>query len=137
MTLNQIDVFGTILYSPQGRFLAVRGRHSQKWSFPKGHPEGNESDLECALRETWEETGVRLPSQYHTELTLGTGRYYVYYVDSEPTASIQDANEIQTTAWMTASQLNRADHNVDVSWFLRYHAKKVRSVKPANPTLLL
>lgn len=136
MTLNQIDVFGTILYSPQGRFLAVRGAKSQKWSFPKGHPEGNETELECALRETREETGLTLPSNYHSQITLGTGRYFVYYVDSEPQTTIQDTQEVQSTAWLTAGQLNRAQHNVDVSWFLRYHAKKVRGTTPNNPTLL-
>lgn len=28
------------------------------WSFPKGHPERNESDLEAANRELYEETGL-------------------------------------------------------------------------------
>ena len=28
------------------------------WTFPKGHKEANESDLEAARRELWEETGI-------------------------------------------------------------------------------
>jgi 8-oxo-dGTP diphosphatase len=29
------------------------------WTFPKGKAEGDESDEACALREVWEETGLR------------------------------------------------------------------------------
>ena len=34
-----------------------RGGH---WTLPKGHPEGTETDLECAKRELFEETGLSL-----------------------------------------------------------------------------
>jgi bis(5'-nucleosidyl)-tetraphosphatase len=34
-------------------------KHPKRWDLPKGHIEAGESDLDCALRETWEETGIR------------------------------------------------------------------------------
>lgn len=49
-------------------FLIVRGepiesfllmRHPTRWDLPKGHVDGDETDLECALRELVEETGIR------------------------------------------------------------------------------
>jgi predicted NUDIX family NTP pyrophosphohydrolase len=58
---------GTLLYreGPQGlEVLLVHpsgtyNRHAP-WSIPKGLPDSDEADLEAtALRETWEETGVR------------------------------------------------------------------------------
>jgi bis(5'-nucleosidyl)-tetraphosphatase len=48
-------------------FLIVRGepireflmmRHADRWDLPKGHVDPGESELECALRELREETGI-------------------------------------------------------------------------------
>jgi len=33
-------------------------RHADRWDLPKGHVDPGESDLECALREFEEETGI-------------------------------------------------------------------------------
>jgi len=49
-------VYGTIIVSPDDKFLVVKGRQTGKWSFPKGHSYLEETELECALRETYEET---------------------------------------------------------------------------------
>ncbi len=57
-------VYGTICISNEGRVLLVRGRLSGKWSFPKGHMEPFESGNECALRELFEETGIREMSNF-------------------------------------------------------------------------
>jgi bis(5'-nucleosidyl)-tetraphosphatase len=48
-------------------FLIVRGdpvrefllmRHADRWDLPKGHVDPGESEIECALRELNEETGI-------------------------------------------------------------------------------
>lgn len=48
-------------------FLMVRGepiqefllmRHADRWDLPKGHVDPGETEMECALRELWEETGI-------------------------------------------------------------------------------
>ena len=48
-------------------FLIVRGepisefllmKHKSRWDLPKGHVDPGETDLECALRELEEETGI-------------------------------------------------------------------------------
>lgn len=41
---------------PQREFLLLR--HPKRWDLPKGHVDPGESDLQCALRELWEETGI-------------------------------------------------------------------------------
>ncbi len=41
---------------PIDSFLLMQ--HHARWDIPKGHIEPGETDLECALRETWEETGI-------------------------------------------------------------------------------
>ena len=48
-------------------FLIVRGtpvesfllmRHTTRWDLPKGHVDPGETDIQCAYRELWEETGI-------------------------------------------------------------------------------
>ncbi|MFO1094849.1 MAG: NUDIX domain-containing protein [Planctomycetaceae bacterium] len=33
-------------------------RHPTRWDLPKGHLDPGETELQCALRELWEETGI-------------------------------------------------------------------------------
>lgn len=49
-------------------FLIVKGdpiesfllmKHADRWDLPKGHVDPGETDMECALRELVEETGIR------------------------------------------------------------------------------
>lgn len=40
----------------QRQFLLMR--HPNRWDLPKGHVDAGETDLECALRELDEETGI-------------------------------------------------------------------------------
>ena len=48
---------GVLLMTRQPRrFLLMR--HAERWDVPKGHCEPGETTLDCALRETEEETGV-------------------------------------------------------------------------------
>lgn len=42
------------------KFLLCRSSGSDKWTIPKGHVEENETTLDAAYRETYEETGLDL-----------------------------------------------------------------------------
>lgn len=33
-------------------------KHPKRWDLPKGHIDDGETEVECALREMWEETGI-------------------------------------------------------------------------------
>ena len=56
--LRQIRAAGMLLARgrPIDSFLLMR--HQDRWDLPKGHVDAGETDLECALRELREETGI-------------------------------------------------------------------------------
>lgn len=49
---------GGVVFNAKREVLLLRDRMGF-WVFPKGHPEPGESLEEAAVREVWEETGVR------------------------------------------------------------------------------
>ncbi len=52
---------GGVIYRWAGgtaHILLIRDRY-RHWGFPKGHVEGGETAADAALREVWEETGLR------------------------------------------------------------------------------
>lgn len=50
-TQNQVDL------------LLIKNRYGGHWSFPKGHVEGTETEMQTALREVKEETGLDISIQ--------------------------------------------------------------------------
>lgn len=116
---NTEKVYGSICISPINTILLVRGRKSQKWSFPKGHKKRGETYIDCAVRETQEESGIDLegvvPIAYHR---LSVGEYYFYDLDSEVVPIIGDTKEITEARWMTLDDMRAEPCNVDVNNFL-------------------
>jgi len=125
-------VFGTISISPDNTILLVKGRRSNKWSFPKGHKKRGETYIECALRETFEEAGICLdpyiPVGYQR---LSVGEYYFYELECEVAPSINDNNEIIDARWMTVEEMRREECNVDVNNFLSRLRKKNNFFRPS------
>lgn len=116
-------VYGTIVLSSKGRVLIVQGRETGKWSFPKGHKNKNaEPALDCALRETWEETGLTLGKDYLEILQLAAGKYFVYKVEEELKLETHDSKEIMDMRWTELNNLENFNNNCDVrSYIMRGH----------------
>jgi 8-oxo-dGTP pyrophosphatase MutT (NUDIX family) len=61
-SIKDFSCGGVVWDQPQDRLLLVQVENlagNRVWTFPKGHPEPNESDTDAALREVREETGWR------------------------------------------------------------------------------
>ena len=79
---------GIILYTNIERkryYLLIKDERG-KIGFIKGHIEKNETELECALRETWEETSImpdinsKFYKQIQYRLPNGSIKHVVYYL---------------------------------------------------------
>jgi len=59
--MKQTKACGIIIFKGFPReYLLIQKINSGNWGFPKGHVEGEESEHETALREVFEETGLRV-----------------------------------------------------------------------------
>lgn len=109
------------LSADEHRYLMIC-HHQGHWGFPKGHKEGEESDLVAAQREFEEETGIfrysvfpkiHFAERYHFRKKKGqrvnkTVTYFLSSVTLEnegqlPTVNIQ-AKEISAYRWCSAAE---------------------------------
>jgi 8-oxo-dGTP pyrophosphatase MutT (NUDIX family) len=113
-------VYGAILRCStvnRTSYALVQGRYTGKWSFPKGHSDGDESPYQCALRELNEETGLtELPNPVDF-VKIGFGNYYIFEVDQEYELKPKDTNEVMDTKWASLEELKNMTLNVDASGF--------------------
>lgn len=58
-----VFVATVVVTDAAGRYAVAYSPRRREWSIPGGWREPGESVLECALREVWEETGLRLDAE--------------------------------------------------------------------------
>lgn len=106
---------GVILFNNENQsFFLVYGRKSNKWGFPKGHMEDNETERHTALREFFEETGY----QFRDEKNIDFSRRFqiknnIYFQVSirdkndlvQVAKTIPDDNEILRSEWKTVTDI--------------------------------
>ncbi len=120
--LQRQDICGAIVKcTTTNRYLIVLGRAANKWSFPKGHKRTDcpEGDVECMLRELYEETGhYDIPEPIRSR-QLRVGRYFEVLVDEEFPVNPQDVNEIIRGEWVTHENVLSMNTNIDTSYYFR------------------
>lgn len=88
--------------------LLLRHRHGGHWSFPKGHVEGSETEVETALREVLEETGLHITLQQDFRHTVeyypkpGVKKLVVYFLGqaSPDEVAVRQEEEIGELRWV-------------------------------------
>lgn len=93
------------------RILVVQSR-GMKWGPPKGTVELTDSTLEeCALRELYEETGIRLSESLLTRpIQINRATYYDVSVDHSDEISVRDC-DISGYTWIRTSCIRELDLN--------------------------
>lgn len=105
-----IKVFGTIMFSPGlTHVLVVKQSNNNNITFPKGKAMKNESEMECAARETFEEVGydasdkiVDISVTVFDKLTF----YCAFNVNMEYPFQTNTRNEISKIFWFDLRKLN-------------------------------
>jgi 8-oxo-dGTP diphosphatase len=120
-------VYGCICVSPNKKILLVKGKGG-KWSLPKGHMEYKESDIQCALRELYEETGIKPVVSFSSYKKLAAGGYFIFHFTEEPAPQPRDLNEIQDAQWFELHEIYALSCNLDLNYFTRWIRKSYSSV---------
>lgn len=55
---KQLQSCGFFIYRDEPKLSFLLMKHSSRWDLPKGHVDKGESEMQCALRELEEETGI-------------------------------------------------------------------------------
>lgn len=103
---------GIIIHNTNKQVLLVCDARSGRWGFPKGHPEHIDKNMaiNTAVRECFEETGMRVVHDYIIESTtpkrIGKRLYFTGILLNEAFRNHNlDRNEIQDVRWWTLEEL--------------------------------
>lgn len=99
---------GAIIYRKEDLklFYLVLDHVAGHWSFPKGHIENNETEIETAQREIFEETGLvvsvddrlRLVNNYSPEINIM--KEVVYFIaESSNSIILLQTDEVKSMKW--------------------------------------
>ncbi len=97
---------GAVVYNPKNeKFLIIKMKNGN-WGFPKGHMEGEESEIETAYREVMEETGINIKIFHSFKESIkyipspNTLKEVVFFIGISQTESVSvDKNEIEDFMW--------------------------------------
>lgn len=78
---------GGVVLNPEGKVLVV-SQHGTSWSLPKGHIDPGEEKIEAAIREIYEESGIK-----NIELIKELGVYQRYRIGVD---AYEDKSELKT-----------------------------------------
>jgi 8-oxo-dGTP pyrophosphatase MutT (NUDIX family) len=93
------------------------------WSLPKGRIQDQETEEECAIRELYEETGIRLDTVANLpRIVIGRNVYFISYINKYnlQTFNIIDKKEVEEVSWKTIYELRNMICNKDIRHILQY-----------------
>lgn len=96
----------------QLRILLIHRPRYDDWSLPKGKVDPGESDTDCAIREVWEETGMRctlgeeLPGTSYRD-RHGRAKTVRYFAMQPVGGSFTPHDEVDEISWLAVDEAGR------------------------------
>tara|TARA_B100002052_G_C15769869_1_gene546436 strand:- start:119 stop:607 length:489 start_codon:yes stop_codon:yes gene_type:complete len=115
---------GVFIYDPVQKKVLVIQSKGNLWGLPKGTFEKNENSVECAIRETYEETGIQLSHHHLGKCFCIRDQATYYFVESSmQNVEIQNTidNDVNGIGWINVDCLQKLIQNGKVK--INYHAK--------------
>lgn len=119
---------GLILRNAKFNVILVRDARSKRWGFPKGHPESvdKKNPINTAVRETFEETGLKYGQDYVLDKAngkrIGKRIYFSGVCLSESfDRAMMPQGEISDVSWWCIEELFKNENilNSDLRCWLR------------------
>lgn len=114
--MAMIEAAGGVIWRTDAKqrveILLVHRPRYDDWSLPKGKLDDGESHLECAVREVWEETGMRcevggeLPSARYRDRKNRRKRVR-YWAMHDPSGRFEPNDEVDEIEWVRLSRADR------------------------------
>ena len=114
---------GAIIMDKDMKVLLVQG-HSGVWSLPKGHQNhSKESFTVCAMREVYEETGLKLRiTKNFKKVEIGKIIYYLIELNDyfKQFMKIRDTEEVKSIEWIHIKDIIKLKN---INWSLKQIGK--------------
>ena len=120
---------GIIYNNDKTKILMVMNRRSRtiqeyKWGFPKGHKNLGEENVDCAIREIYEETGIQYPKEMMSQRKHIYGNIYFQlelpqHLKNQDVFEALDTKEVCEIRFMAPDELRKLNVNRDVRRFLQ------------------
>jgi 8-oxo-dGTP diphosphatase len=102
---SEIQAAGGVVQDAEGRIVVVHRPRYDDWSLPKGKLDPGETFEEAALREVWEETGLRarlvrfLPSVHYE--VRGRSKEVRYWLMAAEPGTFTPNDEVDQLRWLS------------------------------------
>ena len=95
---------GIFIHDPKLKKILLVQSRGKRWGCPKGSVDDEETDKECAIRETWEETGIKIDinNLSDTSYTIYSRSTYFYKEMDECDIKIPSitGNDVNGFTWI-------------------------------------
>ena len=93
------------------QILLIKHSNSGHWSFPKGHVEAGETEVETAMREIFEETGVKadIDTRFREVVTYSPKKDVIkdviyFFATTEDYNTVKQESEVSEIMWSDMSK---------------------------------
>jgi mRNA-decapping enzyme subunit 2 len=106
---KNVYICGSILFDESNKYVIVVQNNDGIWGLPKGKIEKNETYVDCAIRETYEEIGLNIKNIINHNNYVGFSDRFIFYIIKNINKNIKFKpmvqGEIRGIKWISVNEL--------------------------------